>query len=184
MGRRTNPFSLRLRGLINWPSNVSHPWLQSYIRHIFQHSFVAIPQIRSSTSGIWVNVTLLQTEEHPLNQHPKVIENVLDFRGANLQKAAGRLETRTRKLTHKHSYFAPVFAKIKNKSLIAAASRDGTPNEVLQIYRDAPIHLKINIINNPLLSADIASQHVASALKMGVPISRIFKTYLQKLSSE
>ena len=100
MGQRTHPLSLRLRTLLNWPSSVRHPFLSSYIRHIFQHYLIGTPGIRSSTNGIWVNLTILDidasTDSHstpppPVKHHPKA-NKVLEFRNVDLSQVMGRFE--------------------------------------------------------------------------------------------
>jgi hypothetical protein len=80
MGRRINPLSLRLKTLTNWPSNVRHPFLTKYIQHIFQDYNIAQPSIRSSTNGIWINLTVLENPSKPITSHPKYKNPVLDFK--------------------------------------------------------------------------------------------------------
>lgn len=182
MGRRTNPLAVRIKSLMNWPSDVSHPFLQQYIKHIFQHSLVATPHIRSSTTGLWVNVTLMQQGSKPIESHPKFKNPVLDFRGADLTKALGRMEFRTQGLTKSHFYYRDLFKDVDKKTLTAFGLSNANVNEALQIYRDTAINLKINVINNPLLNAEIMAQDIAHSLKKNVPLSRVFKTYLKKMS--
>ena len=184
MGRRANPLALRLKSVMNWPSNVSHPLLQQYVRHIFQHSLVATPQIRASTSQIWINVTLFEIDSNnPLKLHPKVKQPVLDFHlnpQLNLKKASSRMEQRMKSLTNSHPFYKPIFKRIPYKDLVEASLVSGT-SEALQIYKRIPIKLKINIIKNPLLNAEIMAKHCANALQKGVPLQRIFKTYLKSM---
>jgi hypothetical protein len=138
MGRRSNPLGSRVGKMLNWPSNATHPMLSSYIQHIFQTTLVAPAGIRSSTSGIWVNVTLLAHSS--LSKHPKIHGNnpTLDFRGIAMEKALGRLEWRTRKLVMNHSYYQGIFKDVKFKTLLEAgrgASETGSMHDALQIYR-------------------------------------------------
>ncbi|EGF83207.1 hypothetical protein BATDEDRAFT_84752 [Batrachochytrium dendrobatidis JAM81] len=226
MGRRINPIALRLKGQMNWPSNVHHPMLTDYIKHIFQKSMCGQPAIRASTTGIWVNVTVLATESHnPLLHNPLLRGNpVLQFGGAQLEEAKGRLETRTFNRTTQHSYYKPLFAKIDTRSLIQAlAGKNGVstdtteaesseqdqtttnilndesdtittaapskgfvtvtggPLAALHIYKDVPIYLKINVVQNALLRADIMAGLVAKAMCNGRSISRIHNDVLALL---
>jgi hypothetical protein len=176
MGRRSNPLSLRLKGLTNWPSNVQHPFLQQYCKHLFQHSLVATPHIRASTNQIWINLTIL----NPDSSHPKLKNQTLDFRGANLLDAVGDLEKRIRTLTHNHPYYRSMFKGIQPKSLLEAGILSGV-NDALQLYRDTPISLKINVISNPLLNAEIMAQDVAKQLNSNAPLSKVFKQYLKSM---
>ena len=169
---------------MNWPSNVSHPFLQQYVSHIFQHALVGTPGIRASTSQIWINVTLFQiSSQNSIRDHPKVKNPVLDFHlnpKLNLKKSLGRLETRTRSLTSSHPFYKPIFKQIPYKDLVEAGLEGGN-EAALQIYKNIPIKLKINIISNPLLNAEIMAKHVAGALQKGVPLARVFKTYLKSM---
>ncbi|KAJ3301964.1 hypothetical protein HDV03_005538 [Kappamyces sp. JEL0829] len=187
MGRRSNPLGNRVGRMINWPSNVNHPALSSYIKHIFQDCLVASPGIRSSTTGMWINVTLLPTTLPPSEMshysHPKISNPQLDFRGAVLEKAAGRLEWRTKKLAKGHHFYKALFQDVSFKSLLAAGERNDKVHEALQIYRDTPIHLRVNVITNPLLNADIMAQQIAHAVKNEVPVAKIFKSYLKSMST-
>jgi hypothetical protein len=177
MGRRTNPLSRRLKGMMNWPSTVQHPFLQNYVKHIFQNSLCATPHIRASTNHIWINVTLF----NPDPNHPKLKDKELDFQGANLLDAVGRMEDRIRTLTHQHPFYRNIFKGVQPKSLIEAGLQGGV-NEALQIYRDTPISLKINVISNPLLNAEIMAQDVAHQLKNNTPLAKVFKHYLKNMN--
>ena len=113
MGRRSNPLSTRVGRLISWPSNVSHPFLSSYLSHIFQECIVASPGIRSSTTGVWINLTLFpalpKAKEKADYTHPKIREPVLDFQGIGLSSVLGRFEERTRMLGQAHKFFQTQF---------------------------------------------------------------------------
>lgn len=172
MGRRTNPLGLRVGHLINWHSDISHPFLSKYLKHIFQHYVTNTPAIRASTSGIWVNLTILKDKQDP-NDHPRVKNPVLDFRSCDVQKALGYYEKRTRSLAGSHYYYKTIFKNVEYKNLMEMFK----PHEALQLP-DAPVHLKINVIENPLYNADICAQQVASQLKEGVLLSKIFKSML------
>src|SRR3954464_512014 len=77
---RINPVSLRVKHLINWPSNVIHLPVSSYLKHILQDYFCATPHIRSSPTAIYVNLTVLQTNrDPPIQSHPKWQNPTLDF---------------------------------------------------------------------------------------------------------
>ncbi|KAI8917465.1 hypothetical protein BC831DRAFT_484685 [Entophlyctis helioformis] len=182
MGRRMNPVALRLKGMMNWPSNVSHPFLQQYLKHVFQQSICGTPGIRSSTTGVWANVTLLATAGYDPMSHPLVSQSPsLDFRAAKVEDALGRLETRTRNRTTRHTFYKSLFLDVQPKSLAAALGGNDEPLKALQIYRDTPIVLKINIIRNPLLNAEIMAEHVARSLNSGKSLARVYKEYLTKL---
>ena len=60
---RTNANALRLKTLINWPSNVRHEFLSDYIKHIFQNHLINEPGIRSSLTDVTINLTILQENE-------------------------------------------------------------------------------------------------------------------------
>ncbi|KAJ3406798.1 hypothetical protein HDV05_005825 [Chytridiales sp. JEL 0842] len=209
---RTNPISLRLRGLLNWPSNVRHPFLSNYIKHIFQQHIVAEPGIRASTTGIWINVTVFGNVDGKLLEHPKIKDPVLEFGRVKIERALGKAERRIAEISgpsSKNVYLKNLFeglpttpvpkrpigeAALQPKDpnatvetydavspLLNRAKSDGTL-EALQIYRNTPIHLQINIIKNPMLNADVMAQYIASQLKSGKNLTRIYKTMLQKLN--
>ena len=223
MGRRSNPLSTRVGRLISWPSSVSHPFLTSYISHIFQECIVARPGIRSSTTGLWNNLTLFpssKAKEKMDYSHPKIKNPVLDFKGVGLENVLGRFEERTRMLGQSHKFFQKQF---KNGSwnggeggktfLEAVHGENKKTFHALHIYRyflfffhrvsgifillilydlhlkliflfyfrDTPIHLKVNIITNPLLNAEVMAQQIAHAAARNVSISRIFKEYLKSM---
>ncbi|KAJ1568002.1 hypothetical protein HK405_003969, partial [Cladochytrium tenue] len=76
---RTNPIALRLRGLINWPSNVRHPLLAAYVEHLFQGLAIAPPAVRASTTGVWINVTVFTP--------PRVRAALADLHAAQARQA-------------------------------------------------------------------------------------------------
>lgn len=83
---RTNPIALRLKTLVNWSSNVRHQFLSKYIKHIFQQHLIAEPGIRASTTGIWINVTLLEQQQSVVaDSHPYVKKPVLDLKKYGFQ---------------------------------------------------------------------------------------------------
>lgn len=94
MGRRTNPIGIRVGSMLSWPATTHHPMLERYVSHIFQHLLVSKPCIRASTTEIWINVTLLDTQLEAA-KHPRVIKPILDLRGVDLGVALGKLEQRT-----------------------------------------------------------------------------------------
>jgi hypothetical protein len=182
MGRRTNPLSLRVGGLLNWPTNTPSPFLSSYIKHIFQDYFIAEPGIRSSTKGIWVNVTLFGNKEKVQN-HPKVLSPTLNFQNAQLQEALGRLETRVNNLTQGHYYFKNIFDSVDAKSLVEARQKEFGNLGALGIFNDnQPIHLKVNVISNPLLNAQILADYTAKSMKDGKSLPFIYKEVLNKMA--
>ncbi|KAJ3099784.1 hypothetical protein HDU97_002762 [Phlyctochytrium planicorne] len=196
---RSNPLSLRLRGLINWPSNVRHPVLSQYIKHIFQDFIVAEPGIRSSTTGLWVNVTLFGPRDL-LDKHPKLKNPVLDFSKSKLDKALGRAELRIANISasDKNVFLNSLFKDVPKTKLtrfkgteaeefegisptVLRAQREGVLN-ALRIYRDTPIHMQINVINNPILNADVMAQYIAKQLALNRTLPRIYKTILKRLN--
>ncbi|KAJ3088782.1 hypothetical protein HK102_007928 [Quaeritorhiza haematococci] len=208
---RTNPIALRIKGLLNWPSNVRHPFLSAYIKHIFQDYIVGEPGIRCSTSGIWVNVTLFNhkntrsIEDHPIFKSP-----LLDFRKVKVDKALGRFETRIHNLfrgksieeggevvgkKEAHPYYGPLTKSAPNFPLAAALEKRPTDAgqenlmRALQIYSRSgtgevpPVHLKINVVSNPLQSADILAQYVAREMtENDRALPRIYKTLLKRMA--
>ncbi|KAJ3069956.1 hypothetical protein HDU98_006972 [Podochytrium sp. JEL0797] len=201
---RTNPLALRLRGLVNWPSNVRHPLLSSYIKHIFQDALVAEPGIRASTTGLWVNVTVYSDSHTQLMQHPKISGSVSDravnFSSVKVLEALGRGEKRISELSgsaSKNEYHKSLFASvpatkmIKERTaseytgtspLLARAEKEGVL-EALQVYRNVPIHLQVNVIRNPILNAEILAQYVAGQLEAGKQLPRVYKQVLGKLTA-
>nr|KAJ3398314.1 hypothetical protein HK105_005198 [Polyrhizophydium stewartii] len=181
MGRRMNPLALRLKNQLSWPSNVYHPMLKDYIRHVFQHSITGTPGIRASTTGVWVNVTLFAADgKHPLD-HPLVKEPTLDFKSAEVLQAPGRLEKRTAGRAARHSTYKPVFAQISPKSIAEALGGATNANQALHIHHNKPINLKINIISNPLLNAEVLAQYVARSMNNGKQLATIQRSLLQRL---
>ncbi|KAI9327001.1 hypothetical protein BDR26DRAFT_924123 [Obelidium mucronatum] len=198
---RSNPLALRLRGLINWPSNVRHPLLASYVRHIFQEHLVGEPGIRASTTGLWVNVTIFAENYDRLLEHPKLQNGALSFSSVNIASALGRSEQRITEITAEGSKVPFQQALFKNvqprveltkertqakytgtSPLVARAEQDGVL-EALKIYRDTPIHLQVNVIRNPILNAEILAQYVANQLAANQQLPRIYKNILQKLTA-
>jgi hypothetical protein len=55
--------------------------------------------------------------------------------------------------------------------------------EALQFYRDSDVHLRVNVIRNPLLSADVCAQFLAKGLSRDVPLPKLYKNLLSKLSA-
>ncbi|KAL3896450.1 MAG: hypothetical protein SGCHY_004067 [Lobulomycetales sp.] len=101
---RANPVALRLRILRGWPGNVRHAFLSAYVKHIFQHSLVAPPAIRASTSGIWVSLTLLDADKSAMQAHPLLRDKKpsIDFKHIHSFTPAimGRHERRVANLLH------------------------------------------------------------------------------------
>ncbi|KAH9270755.1 hypothetical protein BASA83_007117 [Batrachochytrium salamandrivorans] len=194
-----------------------------YVKHIFQKSMCGQPAIRASTTGIWINVTVLATETHnPLVHNPLLTGGraMLQFRGVKLDDCRGRLETRTHNRATRHYYYKPQFANAQATNLAGALAmagkgstadnKDATDSSVLQnidyssdadlqaaaktiqvptdgplaalhIYKDVPIYLKVNVVQNALLRADILAGLVAEAMAKGRPISRINQDVLGML---
>lgn len=105
---RTNSIALRLKGMINWPGTVRHPFLSSYVKHIFQHYVTNEPGIQSSISGITINVSILQEIDGPdASSHPKVLNPVIDLsKHSYSNDILGRSEKRVQNLLHftEHKY--------------------------------------------------------------------------------
>eukprot|EP00842_Homolaphlyctis_polyrhiza_P003025 jgi/Hompol1/3723/HPOL_003338-RA len=198
-----NPLALRVKGMMNWPSNVRHPLLTEYLKHIFQHSIVGAPAIRASTTRIWANVTLLATPKYdPQREHP-LLRNapttrlpthgasqtsstlvkipLLNFSGAEVEAAPGRLERRTIGRSTKHKFYKPMFGDGTPSSMIAALGGNTNPLAALHIYRNTPIELHVNVIRNPLLRADIMAEYVARSLNSGSTLPRMYKEFIAKL---
>ena len=167
---------------MNWPSNVRHPMLDRYMRHVFQDTIVGNIGIRSSTQGIWVNVTLLNNEAKAIDQHPLVKEPWIDMRNASVSQAKGRTEQRIHNRATSHSFYKPMFADLSHKSLLEKLELDSTHKQhSLGIYRDCAIHLRINIIRNPMLDASILAQHVSRQLKANKSLASVFRGLQTKL---
>ncbi|KAJ3018794.1 hypothetical protein HKX48_002611, partial [Thoreauomyces humboldtii] len=176
---RTNPIALRLRGLVNWPGNVRHQLLSDYVKHIFQHTITSEPHVRASTTGIWVNVSVLKSDS--LAHHPKLTTDpTIDFRNVRPLQALGRVDRRVDKLASQHLYFRDIF-KGKTKNPLQALGAKDDPLPALHIHRDTPIHLKVNVISNPLLDAQVCAHYIANGLKANKPMSKIYKTLLSKM---
>ncbi|KAJ3057020.1 hypothetical protein HK097_001504 [Rhizophlyctis rosea] len=196
MGHRTNALALRVHKLIHWPSNVRHYFLTNYVKHIFQHQLVGEPGIRASTNGIWINVTLLnQSGAQNVNEHPRVLDPVLELRDYKIDETQlGRWDAKMSQKAQYHKYYKNAFANVPIKSLVQAMNEPdpvtGKPKggaatttlAALQIYKDVPIHLKINIIKNPLMNAQVCADYIAKQMEAGRPLSRVYKSLLSKLS--
>lgn len=208
---RTNGLALRLKGLLNWPSNIRHQFLSKYIKHVFQQHIVAEPGIRASTTGIWVNVTLLEQkggEAIEAKQNQLIMDPVLDLKEYSIwgkEKASeeeagydfmyGRNELRVRNLLHggrarptestiakPHFFYGRLSKNAPLNQMEALGLREDFAR-ALQIYKDTPIHLRINVIKNPLLNADVLAQFVAQELSRGVPLPKLHKGLLTKIST-
>jgi hypothetical protein len=159
MGRRTNPLGLRIKGMLNWTSSVRYPLLQEYIRHLFQKEIVGPVGVRSSTSGIWVNVTLLGGQGHP-----KFKETVIDWRSIeNVNGMEGRVSRRCASLIRGDVYYKKVLSE---------------QSMGLQMYKNVPIRMQINHIQNPLLDAQVMAHYVAGQLKGQRSLGLVYKRVL------
>lgn len=99
-------------------------------------------QKRSSTSGIWINLTLLQKKDYS-SKLLNLDQPTLDFRNYVLDNALGSMEFRTRKLTNNHVFYRDLFRGLKFKGLLEAnAATSAGVNEKLGIYRDTPVNLR------------------------------------------
>ncbi|RKP02655.1 hypothetical protein CXG81DRAFT_24710 [Caulochytrium protostelioides] len=180
---RTPAISLRLKYLINWPSNVRHPFLDQYLRHVFQNTLMATPGIRSTPDRIYVNLTLLKTDETA--RHPLLCNGgaEIDFKQAMLKGVRGRMERRVCHLARSRfgmdSNSGPLL--MRHKTMIDARLESGNPQTVLDIYRDHGITLRANMISNPLLNAEIAAQYVARNLRDRVSIATVWKNLLKQM---
>lgn len=233
MGKRTPALSRRILSLVNWPSTVRHTFLSQYIKHVFQSHIICEPGIRASTSGIWINVTVLSPQFHPihgstpknkvykttavvnssedtietkpdvilsetgempiaepivrtkivhgeeysLSGHPLFQKPILNFHNVQLVNALGPIDARIRlmmdgtdperkkkDLREGHFYFKPL-SEGSAKSLMEAKDCVEDPLKALQIYSDKPIHLRINVVENPLMNAQILADFIARSLK-------------------
>jgi hypothetical protein len=126
---------------------------------------VAEPGIRASLTGIWINVTVMppiKASHHPLltQTNPS-----LSFSSLRLKSALGRLEKRSRILSTKDKVYQKMFASFPHKHLLAATGMDNDPYKALQIHRNLPIYVYVNVIKNPLLNAEITAQYVVKSLE-------------------
>jgi hypothetical protein len=64
--------------------------------------------------------------------------------------------------------------------LLARNARDGVW-EAMRMYRASPIHLQINVISNPILSAEVLAKYIAREMKLNRQLPRIYKNILSKL---
>ncbi|KAI8907907.1 hypothetical protein EDD86DRAFT_208464 [Gorgonomyces haynaldii] len=164
MGRRTNPISTRVGRFLNWPSNVHYPAITQYVKHIFQHSLVGEPHIRSSTNAIWINVTLMRDKQDPM-QHPRVLENTLKFQPS--LDTRGQLESNVYRLTKYDQYYKKLF--------------EHHPKSLLELKTmDKEIKIKANIIDNPLLDAQVMAHWAAQKLKTD-SLSMVYRQTLKML---
>jgi hypothetical protein len=182
---RTNPLALRVGKLISWPSNVSHPLLSEYIRHVFQGFLVSEPGIRSSLSETWVNVTVFGDADR-MSQHPLFIDPCLRWNNNrekhDPEKALGKLEQRLLGLAESHPHIQKMFQNIPKKSLVHLSTKMHGISGTLGMFKDRPIQLKINFIQNPLLDAEILAQYVALHMSKRVPLAVIYKDLIKKMA--
>jgi hypothetical protein len=184
MGRRTNPLSLRVGGLLNWPSNVFSPFLNQYLKHCFQGALMSTPGLRSSTQGLWINLTvygpLAKTKDHPLARNPQLSHLT---QSADLSQALGRLETRLQNLSTGHHYFKDIFSPVPSKSLVEAGLSEFGPLGTLGLFlkENKKIHLRVNVVSNPLLNAEVLAQYTAHHLKEGKSLGSVYRELLQKM---
>ncbi|KAJ3129504.1 hypothetical protein HK100_008583 [Physocladia obscura] len=203
---RTNPLGLRVSRLINWRSSVRQPFLTDYVRHVFQQSLVGTPGIRASTTGLWVNITILQSDTTNPNKHPLLTQEnpaLSGFASVKISEVLGRDELRIGQLANKLPFHTNLWKNVHKETvsvsktlagantpeskeveisspLIARAHAEG-PLAALKIFRDTPIHLQINLIRNPILDAEIMAQYVAGQIKKGVQLPRLQKNIMSKL---
>jgi hypothetical protein len=180
---RTNPLALRVGKLISWPSNVSHPLLSEYVRHVFQGFLVSEPGIRSSLSETWVNVTVFG-DPIRMNQHPLFKDPILRWNRNDLEpeKALGRLEQRLLGLAESHPQIKKMFKDIPKKSLVHLSTSMHGISGTLGMFKDRPIHIKINFIQNPLLDAEILAQYVALHMSKRISLAAVYKDLIKKLA--
>lgn len=180
---RTNPLALRVGRLISWPSNVSHPLLSEYIRHVFQGFLVSEPGIRSSLSETWVNVTVFGDPQR-MSQHPLFKDPILRWNKSELEpeKALGKLEQRLLGLTETHPHIKNMFKDMPKKSLVHLSTSMHGISGALGMFKDRPIRLKINFIQNPLLDAEILAQYVALHMSKRTSLASVYKDLLKKMA--
>lgn len=81
-----------------------------------------------------------------------------------------------------HSDYRKIF-KFPFKNLLQATQANpgewGETHHALQIYRNVPIMLCVNLAANPLVSADLFSQYVGKRIQEGMSVKRIFKDCLK-----
>ncbi|KAJ1558016.1 hypothetical protein HK096_004028 [Nowakowskiella sp. JEL0078] len=183
---RVNPIAQRLRTLVNWPSNVRHPFITEYIKHIFQKQYIGEPAIRASANRIVINLTVYSENDTAL-KHPKAKEGIkINFKNYQLENSLGRLETRISNLSNpstQHFFYEPLMKHSARSPL--AAVQGGSYNKdvlkALQIYKDHDITLNINVIRNPLLNAKILAEVVARELKSGKNLALIYKDLVNNM---
>jgi hypothetical protein len=184
---RCNPVGLRLKVASQWPSTLSHPLLSAYLMHLFQHHSPTPPSIRSSTSGgVWVNMTVLEDPKAPLPlaAHPKVQDPLLDWTGGGVQDreavrtSYGKVEGRLFTMARQHHHFRDVFA---GRAPAFLEREEATYAQLVSLYARQPVSLRLNVIRNPLLSAQVCADVVGKSLGRGANLARVHKSLLASL---
>ncbi|KAJ3129635.1 hypothetical protein HK098_000786 [Nowakowskiella sp. JEL0407] len=189
---RTNPVGVRIKHLSNWPSNVRHPFLTKYVKHVFQNFIIGEPHIRASTNRIQVNLTVFEPkDDFFLKSHPFVKPTAsgpkrLSFREYDLEHSLGRFETRIKNLSDPkidHFYYRGLFANASPSPLAAiqGGTYDGDVLKALQIFKDLDITFNVNVVKNPLLSASVFAEHVSRFLRRGNKLPRYYATLLRNM---
>lgn len=215
MARKTHSLALRVKHLINWPSNIRHPFLTRYIKHVFQGFIIAEPAIRSSANGVWINLTVLARDGYDsanreysrepvsLEKHPLYVKPELDFKDANFEAAKGKMAKLIGELQSWHRYYKtlepksdPVFTKDRKPSLLTlltpsymmlntdmAAKRLPLAHNYkeMQLYFEKPIHIKYNVVRNPLINAEILAKYVAEQMGRGRSVLALKSNLIQRL---
>lgn len=115
--------------------------------------------------------------------HPKISEPIIDFKGMDVLSALGKFEERTRILSNHHVYFSKTFKGVKFRTLAASTASENHSNlksinqnlQALHIYKDCPINLRINVVSNPLMNAEILAQYVARKSQHRGKLPKIFQ---------
>jgi hypothetical protein len=152
---------------------------------------VSEPGLRATASGeITVNVTVFGGGAPG---HPRILNPALDFSSLSLPKALGRMETRIENLTSQHRYFKDVFASSGGAGSLAQETerRFGTLGAI-GIFpqqfslastsgKQPIVNLKVNVIQNPFLNADIMAQYIARRLENGDSLGRVYRELLANM---
>lgn len=128
--------------------------------------------------------------------HPRIHNPKLDFSSLSLPKALGRMETRIENLTSQHHYFKDVFAASQSNSLVQETERRFGTLGAIGIFpqqfslasssgsnaqRPPVVNLKVNVIKNPFLNADIMAQYIARRLENGDSLGRVYRELLANM---
>jgi len=145
--------------------------------------------------GVMEDVVVKTEVSTRISDHPLVKDCLLRFQNVKLENALGTMDVRIKalmdgssekrkaaNLSEGHFYFKPL-SEGAASSLIEAS--ESPTLETLQIYSDKPIHLRINIIENPLQDAQVLAHYVARSLKENDrSLPKIFKQLLTSINGK